>query len=113
MSAGIKTIVYPVTDLERAKAMYGLLTGVDPIAETAYYVGYDVDGQDIGLDPNGYAKGIVGAMCYWHVADIAASVQALADAGGKVIQEITDVGGGKLIATVEDLDGNAIGLLQP
>ena len=52
-------------------------------------------------------------MCYWHVDDIELRVKALVEAGGRVTQEVRDVGGGKLIAAVDDADGNVIGLLQP
>lgn len=79
----------------------------------AYYVGFNVDGQDVGLDPNGHRKGLAGPVGYWHVDDIETSRQALLDAGAEPGQPVTDVGGGKLIATVTDSDGNVIGLLQP
>jgi predicted enzyme related to lactoylglutathione lyase len=78
-----------------------------------YYVGFNVGGQDIGLDPNGHAQGMSGPMAYFHVADIRKSLKALLDAGAEARQEVKDVGGGKLIASVTDADGNAIGLIQP
>jgi predicted enzyme related to lactoylglutathione lyase len=34
------------------------------------------------------------------------------DAGAETQQAINDVGGGKLIASVKDTDGNIIGLIQ-
>ena len=76
------------------------------------YVGFEVDGQDIGLDPNGHSKGMTGPVGYWHVDDINESLEALLEAGAETQQPISDVGGGKLIASVKDADGNAIGLLQ-
>jgi predicted enzyme related to lactoylglutathione lyase len=112
MTAGMKTILYPVTDLAAAKKLYGALFGVAPVMDEPYYVGYNVGGQDVGLDPHGYSKGMAGSLGYWHVDDINATLTAIVDAGGEQHQEITDVGGGKLIATVQDADGNAIGLLQ-
>lgn len=71
-----------------------------------------MDGQDIGLDPNGYAHGMTGPLAYWHVADIGATVHVLLDAGAEVQQEVRDVGGGRRIVSVKDADGNVIGLLQ-
>ncbi len=109
---GIKTIIYPVKDLARAKALYSALLGVEPYADQPYYVGYKVDGQDVGLDPNGHRNGMTGPVGYYHVDDIEASLQALLDAGGEVQQAVKDVGGGRRIATVKDADGNGIGLLQ-
>jgi predicted enzyme related to lactoylglutathione lyase len=112
MSSGIKTIIYPVKDLDRAKAVYGQLAGSAPYADQPYYVGYKVDGQDIGLDPNGHAQGMTGPLAYWHVDDIQASLQQLRDAGVEEVSGVRDVGGGRQIATVKDADGNQIGLLQ-
>lgn len=113
MTAGLQTIVYPVTDLVKAKSVYGALFGSEPTADTPYYVGYRVAGQDIGLDPNGNKKGMTGPIGYWTVDDIEKQLATLVDAGAEVTQQPTNVGGGKLIATVEDTDGNVFGLMQP
>jgi predicted enzyme related to lactoylglutathione lyase len=113
MTEGISTIIYPVSDLAKAKALYGGLAGVEPYADAPYYVGFKVGGQDIGLDPNGHRQGMTGPLAYWHVEDLRASLRALLDAGAEPQQDVRDVGGGKLIASVKDADGNLIGLLQP
>jgi predicted enzyme related to lactoylglutathione lyase len=113
VTEGVKTIIYPVEDLARAKALFRELLGVEPYMDEAYYVGFNVAGQDIGLDPHGHGKGMTGPVGYWHVDDIRRSVQALLDAGAEAQQEVRDVGGGKLIASVKDADGNVIGLIQP
>ena len=102
----------PVKDLAKAKARYGRLLGVKPSMDEAYYVAFDVDGQHIGLDPNGHAQGMTGPVGYWHVDDIRKSLKALLDAGAVAQQEVKDVGGGKLIASVKDADGSVIGLIQ-
>src|SRR5712692_10113389 len=112
MTEGIKTIIYPVKDLARAKALYGKLLDVKPDMDEAYYVGFSVGGQHIGLAPQGHAQGMTGPVGYWHVDDIRKSVKLLLDAGAQTQQEIKDVGGGKLIASIKDPDGNVIGLLQ-
>ena len=106
---GIKTIVYPVADLAQARAIFSQLLGVKPYADSAYYVGYKVGDMDIGLDPNGHKEGMT---VYYGVADIKQSLQSLLDAGAKTLQEIKDVGGGRLIASVKDANGNIIGILQ-
>jgi predicted enzyme related to lactoylglutathione lyase len=54
-----------------------------------------------------------GPVGYWHVDDISTTVKVLLDAGAQVNQEIHDVGGGKLVASVTDADSNVIGLVQP
>lgn len=113
MSEGIQTVIYPVMDLARAKAMFTALLGVEPVMDEPYYVGYRVAGQDIGLDPHGHSKGMTGPLAYWTVADIKASLQGLLDGGAETVQDVQDVGGGKLIASAKDADGNPIGLVQP
>ncbi|KPI20434.1 Glyoxalase-like domain containing protein [Actinobacteria bacterium OK074] len=112
MTAGVRTIIYPVKDLDRAKALFSALLGVEPYADQPYYVGFKDAGQDIGLDPNGHAKGMTGAVPFWHVDDIRGTLTALLEAGARPLQDVQDVGGGRLIASVQDPDGNLVGLLQ-
>jgi predicted enzyme related to lactoylglutathione lyase len=112
MTSIIRTVIYPVTDLAQAKTLYGTLVGVEPYADEAYYVGFRVGDQEVGLDPHGHSKGMTGPVGYWQVADIKESLKLLLEAGAEVQQAISDVGGGKLIASVKDADGNIIGLIQ-
>ena len=109
MNYGMKTIIYPVTDINRAKQFYSTLLGTEPFVDGAYYVGFQVGEQQIGLDPHGHKEGMTG---YFHVSDIHKSLQDLVDAGAQTLQEIKNVGEGRLIASVKDVDGNIIGLLQ-
>ena len=109
MSRGIRSIIYPVKDLARAKVTFHRLLGIEPYADSPYYVGFKVGDQDIGLDPNGHKEGMT---VYYHVDDIRQSLQSLLDAGSQLLQDIKDVGGGGLIASVRDRDGNIIGLMQ-
>ena len=113
MTAGCRTFVVPVADLAAAKALYGRLLGVEPHTDQPYYVGFRVGDQEVGLDPNGHRKGMTGPVGYWDVDDISQRLQQLLEAGAAVQQAVTDVGGGKLLATVKDADGNLIGLIQP
>ena len=112
MNEGVKTIIYPVKDIAQAKKLYNQRLCVEPLMDETYYVGYKVGGQDIGLDPNGHKQGMTGPLSYFHVDDIKKSLQVLLDNGAQLVQEVKDVGGGKLIASVKDADGNAIGLIQ-
>lgn len=112
MNKGIELFVYPVKDIAQAKVLYSKLLGVEPYADQAYYVGYKVGDQEIGLDPNGHKQGMTGPVGYYRVTDIKKSLQLLLDAGAQAQQAITDVGGGKLIASVKDADGNVIALMQ-
>jgi predicted enzyme related to lactoylglutathione lyase len=113
MSDGVKTIIYPVKDLATAKALLSLVAGVKPYMDEVYYVGFNVDGQDIGLDPHGHSKGMTGPVPYWHVEDINSTMKALVEAGAQTNDDVRDVGGGKLVGSVKDADGNVIGLIQP
>ena len=112
MFQGIRLFLYHVKDIAQAKTLYSKLLGIEPYADEAYYVGFRVGEQEIGLDPNGHRQGMTGPVGYFHVSDIQSSLQALVDAGAHTQQEVKDVGGGKLIASVKDADGNIIGLLQ-
>jgi predicted enzyme related to lactoylglutathione lyase len=112
MTSGMRTVIFPVKDIAAAKLLYGQLLGVAPAMDEVYYVGFNVDGQHVGLDPNGHSKGMTGPVGYWHVDDIHHCLEALLAAGAETGQPVTDVGGGRLIATVKDADGNVIGLLQ-
>jgi predicted enzyme related to lactoylglutathione lyase len=111
MAPALKTIIYPVSDLATAKAVFGAFLGA-PVIDQAYYVQFESEGQAIGLDPHGHGKDMTGPVPYWHVDDIEAGVKALVDAGAEVKQAIREVGGGRRIATLVDGDGNPIGLLQ-
>ena len=108
MAQNIKLIVYPVQDIEKAKAFYGKLLDAEPYVESSYYVGYKVGNQEVGLDPNSK----VGPIAYTDVKDIITSLQAMIEVGAEVVQDVKEVGGGLLIAQVKDADGNVVGLRQ-
>jgi predicted enzyme related to lactoylglutathione lyase len=112
MASGMTTVIFPVKDLARAKVLYRKLLGTEPYADQPYYVGFKVAGQDIGLDPNGHSKGMTMPVAYMEVDDIKATLQQVLDAGAQIVQSINDVGGGKLIAIVKDVDGNLVGLMH-
>jgi predicted enzyme related to lactoylglutathione lyase len=109
---GIKTVLHPVSDLAKAKDLYAALLGVQPQTDGPYYVGFEAAGQQIGLVPTGGPQGLTSPLTYWHVADIEAKLAEVTAAGATVTEAPHDVGGGRLVATFTDLDGNALGLLQ-
>lgn len=112
MNKGVSTVLYPVSNLASAKAIFSGLLGADPVNDEPYYVGFRVAEQDIGLDPNGKNRGMTGATPFWEVDDIADVVAALSAAGATVVEGAHDVGGGMLVAMLRDADGNMIGLRQ-
>jgi predicted enzyme related to lactoylglutathione lyase len=109
---GIKTVLHPVSDLTSAKAVYTALLGTPPQHDADYYVGYEVAGQHIGLVPGGGPQGMTSPVAYWHVPDIEAKLAEVTAAGATVKDAPRDVGGGRLVASVTDSDGNVLGLLQ-
>ena len=109
MNKGIKTVIYPVKDITQAKTLFHKLLGVDPYADQPYYVGFKIGDQDIGLIP---ATPDAVMTAFYHIDNIKNSLQLLLDAGAEIIQDVKDVGGGRLIASAKDKDGNIIGLIE-
>jgi predicted enzyme related to lactoylglutathione lyase len=109
---GVKTILHPVSDLAKAKPVYAALLGIQPQADSDYYVGFEAGGQQIGLVPPSGQQGMTSPVAYWHVADIEAKLAEVTAAGGAVQIAPRDVGGGRLVATFTDPDGNVLGLIE-
>jgi predicted enzyme related to lactoylglutathione lyase len=112
MTSGIATVLYPASDPSATKAVITALLGVEPHTDEPYYVGWNVAGQEIGINPSGDQQGLTGATPFWAVEDIEARLQQLVAAGATVVQPASAVGGGRRVASVVDANGNAFGLLQ-
>ncbi len=108
MARNLKALVYPVKNVEKAKAFYGKFLDTEPYIASPYYVGYKVGEMEVGLDHNSN----VGPIAYVDVEDIKSSLQTMTEAGATVIQDARDVGGGLLIARIKDADGNVVGFRQ-
>lgn len=109
---GVKTVLHPVSDLTKAKAVYTALLGVEPVADADYYVGYETGAQHLGLVPGGGPQAMTAPVAYWEVDDIEAKLAEVTEAGGTVKDAPSNVGGGRIVATFTDTDGNVVGLLQ-
>jgi predicted enzyme related to lactoylglutathione lyase len=109
---GIKTVLHPVSDLEKSKPVYEALLGIQPQVDSEYYVGFEAEGQQIGLVPGSGQQGMTSPVAYWHVSDIEAKLAEVTGAGAAVQESPHDVGGGRLVATFTDPDGNVLGLIQ-
>jgi predicted enzyme related to lactoylglutathione lyase len=109
---GIKIVLHPVSDLPKAKAVYAALLGIQPQADSDYYVGFDAEGQHIGLVPNGGPQSMASPVAYWRVPDIEAKLAEVTAAGATVKDAPREVGPGRVVATFTDLDGNVLGLVQ-
>src|ERR1700738_1892668 len=109
---GIKIVLHPVSDLAKAKPAYTALLGMAPQADSAYYVGYEAAGQRIGLVPGGGQQCMTSPVAYWRVPDIESKLAEVTAAGATVKESPHDVGGGRLVASFTDPDGNVLGLFQ-
>jgi predicted enzyme related to lactoylglutathione lyase len=111
MIQGLRTVIYPVTNLGEATAWYEKLLERPPYFNEVFYVGFEVGGFELGLVPDG-VPGAAGATAYWGTADIAAEVRRLLELGAAPDSPVTDVGGGIRVATVRDPYGNLFGVIE-
>jgi predicted enzyme related to lactoylglutathione lyase len=112
MGKGLSALVFPTSDPAKAKQLLSRALGEEPAFDDAYYVGWQIAGLNIGLDPNGKKRGMKGATPFFDVDDIHQAVAALKAAGATVAEDIRPVGGGMLVAILSDHDGNMIGVSQ-
>jgi predicted enzyme related to lactoylglutathione lyase len=108
----IKLLVYPVKDPAQAKKLYSTFLGVEPYVDSPYYIGFRLEGLEIGLDPAAGQRGESGPIGYADVRDVRLSLKSLLEAGAQLLQDVQDVGAGLLIAKVQDGSGNLLGLRQ-
>ena len=113
MIKGLRTVIYHVPDLARAKAWYSRAFGTKPYFDEPFYVGFNIGGFELGLDPGGgVAPGAGGCVAYWGVPDIDKAVQQFTSDGAALKAPVQDVGGDIKVATVADPFGNLIGLIE-
>jgi predicted enzyme related to lactoylglutathione lyase len=109
----LRTVIYHVEDLEEAKTWYKNITGVDPYFDKPFYVGFDINGYELGLDPDlSNVENGNRSVAYWAVDDIESAVDELTSNNASVIAAITDVGDGIKVAVLKDPFGNAVGLIE-
>jgi len=110
---GLRTVIYKVNNLQGAKAWYAKVLEIAPYFDEPFYVGFNVGGFELGLDPD-VAKVVEGnnVMAYWGVLDVAMAVKRIAELGAEVIEPAHDVGGEIKVAAVRDPFGNIFGLIE-
>lgn len=111
MIKGLRTAIYPVADLDKAKSWFTDVFGVAPYFDQPFYVGFAVGGFELGLVPDG-TPGTAGSIVYWGVDDVKAEVERITALGAAIQGDVTDVGGGILTAELADPFGNLLGLIQ-
>jgi predicted enzyme related to lactoylglutathione lyase len=111
---GLRSGIYHVADLAAARAWYIDVTGTEPYFDESYYVGFDVGGFELGLDPDTsiVRPGGGGGLAYWGVADTDATLARLVELGAVVVEPVADVGGGVRHAVVQDPFGNYFGIIE-
>lgn len=111
---GLRSGIYHVTDLDAAKRWYAELLGVQPYFDEPFYVGFDVGGYELGLNPDTskVKPGAGGALVYWGVQDADKACARLLELGAAEVEPVTDVGGGIRHAIVLDPFGNLFGVME-
>lgn len=114
MFLGLRTAIYQVPDIARAKDWYTSILGFAPYFDEPFYVGYNVGGYELGLQPSESKAtiGTGGVVAYWGVDDAAAALKAMLDQGATIHDDVQNVGGGIKVATVLDPFGNVFGLIE-
>lgn len=113
MFQGLRTVIYAVSDLAKAKAWYSQILAKEPYFDEPFYVGFNVGGYELGLDPDtSDVKPGSNAIAYWGVADAAAEFERLVGLGATPHTGVKEVGGGILVGTVSDPFGNILGIIQ-
>ncbi len=113
MLKGMRTVIYQVSDLERAKAWYSAVLGKPPYFDEPYYVGYNVGGYELGLDPGVPASaGQGGVRAYWGVDNSKETYKLLLELGATEHSSLQDVGEGILVASVLDPFGNLFCIIE-
>jgi predicted enzyme related to lactoylglutathione lyase len=113
MFQGLRTVIYHVEDLQKAKEWYSEVLGFGPYFDEPFYVGFSVGGYELGLDPDvsGVTKGD-SVVAYWGVEDARAAYDSILRLGAEKHSEPREVGGGIIVATVKDPWGNVFGLIE-
>jgi predicted enzyme related to lactoylglutathione lyase len=110
MFLGLRTIIYPARDLDACKRWYRQLLALEPYFDEPFYVGFNVGGFELGLDPS--AEPEQGPVTYWGVADADAALAWLLEHGASRRSQVTDVGDGIRLATALDPAGSVIGIIE-
>jgi len=114
MLLGLRTVIYKAPDLARAKAWYSTVFGISPYFDQPFYVGFNVGGYELGLDPDttGSKPGPGGSVAYWGVANLDRAMAQATKAGATIVSAAQDVGEGIRVGSVADPFGNVIGLIE-
>lgn len=109
----LRTVIYNVSDVQKAKEWYITVTGNQPYFDEPFYVGFDFNGCELGLHPQDETSNSGNqSVAYWAVDNIEQCVKLLVEKGATISEAVTEVGGGIKVATVTDPWGNAVGFIE-
>lgn len=108
---GLRTCIYLVPDIVKAKEWYARAFRVQPYFDEPFYVGFNIGGFELGLQPSQAQMAKGGVCAYWGVEDIQSSFEYFISCGAVEDSKPRDVGGDILVATVRDPWDNIIGLI--
>ncbi len=110
---GLRTVCYKVGDIDAAKEWYTRILGVAPYFDQPYYVGFNVAGYELGLQPFELDTDVPSTTtaAYWGVDNVRKVYDELLASGAKSVAEPTNVGGELEVALVQDPWGNAFGII--
>jgi len=113
-SLGLRTAIYRVNDINAAKQWYARAFNTQPYFDEPFYVGFDIGGYELGLQPETAApeSKAESVVAFWGVADIGEAYRHFTDAGAMPYEEPREVGGSIAVAKVKDPWGNLIGLIH-
>ena len=113
MLLGLRTAIYHTPDITAGKQWYTRVLDIAPYFDQPFYVGFNIGGYELGLDPDPSGRsGAGGSVAYWRVDAIDEAVRHFVRAGATVTSAVQDVGDGIKVAKVADPFGNIIGLLE-
>lgn len=110
---GLRTVIYQVGDLDAAKLWYAKALGTEAYFDESFYVGFNVGGFELGLQPDQpVAVAVENVVAYWGVDDADAALAHLNATGAVTKEAVQEVGEGIRVATVSDPFGNVLGIIQ-
>jgi len=114
MFLGLRTAIYHIEDVAKARDWYAAVLGCEPYFDEPFYMGFNVGGYELGLHPGGgeAAAKADGVVAYWGVENAEAAAQRLLELGASKHEDVQDVGGGIKVATVKDPFGNTFGIIE-
>ncbi len=109
----LRTVVYTADDMEKAKVWYSELLGFAPYFDEPFYIGFNVNGFELGLMPEEGAQKDPQphSITYWAVDNIDEACRRMQTLGCRIHKAIEDVGGGIRSTSLFDPFGNLLGLI--